>query len=373
VFGRGFLLGTVLGVPIRIDYSWILIAVLLTVSLSIVFGQEYPYLGETSRVLLGASGSLLLFGSVLAHELSHAVMALRNRVAIRGITLFIFGGAAEMADEPETARAELEIALAGPAMSLALALLFAGLHHAGLGLLPLPLVDLAERLQWMNLLLVAFNLVPGFPLDGGRVLRALLWGIWGGLSPATRAAARVGSLFGAFLVILGLASAFLYGNFLGGIWFVLIGLFLRNAAGISSQQLVLRTAFEGVRARDVMAREVAIVPPEMSIEEVVESVIYPRGVSEVPVVDSGRFVGMLRLSTIRGRDRSMWRHLTVSDLMSRDAVDESVPPDEEALKVVGRLGSEDRMLAVVEEGRLVGVVTRRDLLRRLQIRMELSK
>jgi predicted transcriptional regulator len=118
---------------------------------------------------------------------------------------------------------------------------------------------------------------------------------------------------------------------------------------------------------------VATVHPEASIEEVVESVIYPRGVSEVPVVDGGRFVGMLRLSTIRGRDRSMWRHLTVGDLMSRDAVDESVPPDEQALKVLGRLGSDDRMLAVVEEGRLVGVVSRRDLLRRLQIRMELSR
>ncbi len=137
---------------------------------------------------------------MLAHELSHAVVAVRNRVGIRGITLFIFGGAAEMMDEPETARAELEIAIAGPAMSLRPRSRLRRPPYVGLGALPLPLVDLADRLKWMNLLLVAFNLVPGFPLDGGRVLRALLWGIWGKLAPATRAAAQVGSLFGALLV-----------------------------------------------------------------------------------------------------------------------------------------------------------------------------
>lgn len=373
MIGRGFLLGTILGVPIRIDYSWLIIAALLTVSLSLVFGQDYPYLGQPSRILLGVTGSLLLFGSVLAHELSHAVVALKNRVGIRGITLFIFGGAAEMVDEPETARAELAIAIAGPAMSLALALVFGGLHYAGLGVVPLPLADLADRLKWMNLLLVAFNLVPGFPLDGGRVLRAMLWGLWGKLAPATRAASQVGSLFGALLVALGLTSVFLYGNVLGGIWFVLIGLFLRNAAGISYQQLLVRRAFEGVRARDLMTRDILVVPPEMTLEEVIERVIYPKGVSELPVVADGRLAGMLRLATIRARERSSWRHLTAGDLMSRDAIDEAISPDDEALKVLARLGSEDRLLAVVEGGELVGVVTRGDLLRRLQIRLELSK
>ena len=372
MFGRGFLLGSVFGVPIRIDYSWLIIAGLLTASLSLVFGQEYPYLGLIPRILLGIFGALLLFGSVLAHELSHAVVAVRNRVGIRGITLFIFGGAAEMIDEPETARAELEIAIAGPVMSLCLALVFGVLHDVGLGALPLPLVDLADRLKWMNLLLVAFNLVPGFPLDGGRVLRALLWGIWGKLAPATRAAAQVGSLFGALLVALGLASVLFYGNLLGGIWFVLIGLFLRNAAGASYQQISVRRALDGVRARDVMTRDVAAVSPEMTLEEVVEKVIYPKGVSEIPVISAGKLAGMLRLETIRSRDRSSWGRLTAFDLMSRDAVDEAISPDEDALRVLSLLGSDDRMLAVVEEGALLGVVTRRDLLRRLQIRLELG-
>ncbi len=373
MIGRGFLLGTVFGVPIRIDYSWLVIAALLTWSLSLLFGQEYPYLGTASRILLGISGALLLFGSVLAHELSHAMVALKNGVGIRGITLFIFGGAAEMIDEPETARAELAIAIAGPTMSLGLALVFGVLHYAGLGLVPLPLVDLADRLKWMNLLLVGFNLVPGFPLDGGRVLRAMLWGIWGKLSPATRAAAQVGSLFGALLVALGLLSALFYGNVLGGIWFVLIGLFLRNAAGMSYQQLFVRRALDGIRARDLMTLDFVGVPPEMTLEDVVEKVIYPKGVSELPVVVEGRLAGMLRLATIRARERSSWRHLTAGDLMSRDAIDEAISPDDEAVKVLSLLGGEDRMLAVVDGGELVGVVTRQDLLRRLQIRQELSR
>jgi CBS domain-containing protein len=258
-------------------------------------------------------------------------------------------------------------------MSLALALVFGALHYGGLGVLPLPLVDLADRLKWMNLILVAFNLVPGFPLDGGRVLRAMLWGIWGKLAPATRAAAQVGSLFGALVVALGLMSIFFYQNLLGGIWFVLIGLFLRNAAGISYQQLFVRRALEGVRARDVMTREVAVVSPEMTLEEVVERVIYPRGVSELPVVAEGRLVGMLHVSSIRARERSSWLHLTAGDLMSRDVLDEAISPDDEALKVLSLLGPEDRMLPVVSDGVLVGVVTRRDLLSRLQIRLELSK
>jgi Zn-dependent protease/predicted transcriptional regulator len=373
LFGRGFFLGTLFGVPIRIDYSWLVIASLLTASLAVVFGQEYPYLGAPARILLGVSGALLLFGSVLAHELSHAVVALRNQVRIRGITLFIFGGAAEMADEPQTARAELAIAVAGPAMSLFLALVFGGLHQVGLGVAPPPLVELADRLKWMNLLLVAFNLVPGFPLDGGRVLRALLWEIWGTLAAATRAASQVGSLFGALLMAFGLVSALFYGNLLGGIWFVLIGLFLRNAAGASYQQIFVRRALEGVRARDVMVKDVVSVSPETTLDAVVENVIYPKGVSEVPVVADGRLEGMLRLATIRSRDRSSWNRLTAHDLMSRDAVDEAISPDESALTVLSLLGPDDRMLAVVEEGVLVGVVTRRDLLRRLQIRLELAR
>jgi Zn-dependent protease len=370
--GRGLRLGTILGIPIAIHYSWLFIVALLTASRAIALGQSFPYLGVPARLSLGLAASFLLFGSVLAHELSHAVVAIRHRVGIRSITLFVFGGAAEMLDEPATARAELEIAVAGPAMSLALGLSFGGIHYATFGSWPPPLVELSSFLAATNLALVVFNLVPGFPLDGGRVLRAALWGIWGSLSPATRVAARVGSFFGGFIILLGMFWVFSE-NLIGGLWFVLIGLFLRNAARASQQQLQLRRALEGVRVRDLIGRQAASVPPGMTIAEVVESVVLPTGESEIPVVDEGRLVGMLRLTDIRARERSRWPFLTASDLMDRDALADAVAPDDEALKVLGLLGAEDRVLPVVESGELFGVVTRGDVLRRLQIRMELFR
>jgi Zn-dependent protease/predicted transcriptional regulator len=372
VIGRGFHLVTIWGIPIRVHSSWLLIAALLTWAMTVYFGQEFPYLGSPARLSLGLSAAMLLFGSVLAHELSHAVLALRNRVGIRGITLFVFGGAAEMVDEPETAGAELAIAAAGPAMSLFLAVVFFGFYWGTLGALPLPLVDLASRISEMNLLLVAFNLVPGFPLDGGRVLRAMLWGVWGNLSAATRVAAAVGSFFGGFVIVMGLMWIW-SGNLIGGIWFLLIGFFLRNAAGSSYQQLLIRRALQGVLASDLMNRDVAVVSPHTSLVEAVDGVILPKGVSELPVVDEGRLVGMLQLSKIREREASTWPFVTASDVMTLDALAEAIAPGEEALKVLAILGSDDRMVPVVEDGHLLGVVTRRDVLRRLQLMMEVRR
>jgi Zn-dependent protease/predicted transcriptional regulator len=371
LIGRGFLLGTVFGIPIRIDYSWILIALLVTASMAMEFGQDFPYLGTPALVSLGLTAAMLLFGSVLAHELSHAVVARRNKVGIRGITLFVFGGAAEMLDEPPNAGAELRIAAAGPAMSLLLSGLSFGLYRSGLGVAPLPFVALAETLARMNLVLVAFNVVPGFPLDGGRVLRALLWGIWGKLAAATRVASAVGSLFGGMVILMGVLWVVAYGSLIGGLWFILIGIFLRNAAGTSYQQLVVRRALEGVHARDLMIRDVTVVPHEMSLAEAVDDLILPTGLSELPVVDHGRLVGMLHLSSIRARESSTWATLTAGDVMSRDVLADAVSPDDDAVKVLATLGSEDRMLPVVDGGILLGVLTRQDVLRRLQIRLEL--
>jgi Zn-dependent protease/predicted transcriptional regulator len=371
LIGRGLLLGNVLGIPIRVDYSWILIALLVTASMAIGFGQDFPYLGAPALVSLGLTASMILFASVLAHELSHAVVARRNRVAIRGITLFVFGGAAEMIDEPPNAGAELRIAAAGPAMSLFLSALFFGLYRAGLGNVPLPFVALAETLAGLNLVLVAFNLVPGFPLDGGRVLRALLWGTWGTLPAATRVAAAVGSFFGGLVILMGVAWIVGYDSYIGGLWFIVIGIFLRNAAGTSYQQLLVRRALEGVHARDLMIRDVTVVPQEMSLAEAVDNLILPTGLSELPVVDHGRLVGMLQLATIRARESSTWATLTAGDVMSREVLAEAVSPDDDAVKVLATLGSEERMLPVVDGGILLGVVTRQDVLRRLQIRLEL--
>ena len=372
MIGRGLLLGTIFGIPIRIDYSWVVIAFLMTMSFAVGFGQSYPYLGLPARLSLGLSSCLLLFGSVLAHELSHAVIALRNDVGIRGITLFIFGGAAEMAEEPKGAGAEFRIAIAGPVMSLLLAIAFLGLYRVALGALPLPFLDVIEVLARMNLLLVAFNVVPGFPLDGGRVLRAALWGIWGTFSAATRVASAVGSFFGNAVVLMGLTWIFFLDNLIGGLWFVFIGFFLRHAARASYQQLVIKEALEGVYARDLMVRDVPCVPPDMRLSTVLDEVIMPHDVSEVPVVDRGLLVGVLTLKSFERRDRQDLEHVTAAEVMNEPLPEETVAPDAEAMKVLSDLARGERRILVVDDGVLLGVLSRDEVMRKLRLHLEMG-
>ena len=371
MIGRGLSLGAIFGIPIRVDYSWAIIAFLMTTSFAVGFGQSYPHLGLPARLSLGLSACLLLFGSVLAHELSHAVIALRNDVGIRGITLFIFGGAAEMVEEPKGAGAEFRIAIAGPLMSLVLAACFFALYSLALGSLPLPLTDVMEVLAQMNLLLVAFNVVPGFPLDGGRVLRAALWGIWGKFSAATRVASALGSFFGAAVVLMGLTSIFFLGN-LGGLWFVLIGFFLRHAARGSYQQLVIRHALEGVRAEDLMVRDVPCVPPDMRLSAVLDEVIMPHGVTDVPVVDRGLLIGVLMLKSFERRNRDELERLTASEVMTEDVLNETLAPDTEAIQVLSLLTSSDRRILVVSDGVLLGVLSRDEVMRRLRLHLDMG-
>ena len=371
MIGRGLSLGAIFGIPIRVDYSWAIIAFLMTTSFAVGFGQSYPYLGLPARLSLGLSACLLLFGSVLAHELSHAVIALRNDVGIRGITLFIFGGAAEMVEEPKGAGAEFRIAIAGPLMSLVLAACFFALYSLALGSLPLPLTDVMEVLAQMNLLLVAFNVVPGFPLDGGRVLRVALWGIWGKFSAATRVASALGSFFGAAVVLMGLTSIFFLGK-LGGLWLVLIGFFLRHAARGSYQQLVIRHALEGVRAEDLMVRDVPCVPPDMRLSAVLDEVIIPHGDTDVPVVDRGLLIGVLMLKSFERRDRDELERLTASEVMTEDVLNETLAPDTEAIQVLSLLTSSDRRILVVSDGVLLGVLSRDEVMRRLRLHLDMG-
>lgn len=372
MIGRGLLLGTIFGIPIRVDYSWGVIAFLMTMSFAVGFGQTYPYLSLPTRLSLGLSSCLLLFGSVLAHELSHAVIALRNDVGIRGITLFIFGGAAEMAEEPKGAGAEFRIAIAGPLMSLFLAVCFFLAYGVALGALPLPFLDVMEVLARMNLLLVAFNVVPGFPLDGGRVLRAALWGIWGTFSAATRVASVVGSFFGTAVVLMGFTWIFFLDNFIGGLWFVLIGFFLRHAARGSYQQLVIREALEGVRAEDLMVRDVPCVPPDMRLSTVLDEVIMPYDVDEVPVVDRGLVVGVLTLKSFSRKRRDELEQITASELMSDELLNDSISPDTEAVQVLSLLATGDRRVLVVSDGVLLGVLSRDEVMRRLKLHLEMG-
>lgn len=374
--GRPFRVARVFGIPIKIDASWVFIVVLLTASMALAYARDFPYLGWGSRISLGLLASLGLFGSVLAHELAHALVAIRFGIPMRGIILFIFGGAAEMGDEPPNAAAELNVAVAGPAMSLALAMGFAGLYSVGLGRLPASIMEVTKYLAFMNGILVAFNLVPGFPLDGGRVLRAILWGIWGNLRLATRTASFVGSGFGLLIIFLGFMSIFLFDHLVGGIWYIFIGMFLRNAARSSYRHMLIKESMKGIKVRDVMDEDVVTVTPFVVLEDLVHRVMLTSGDTELPVVDGSSLRGVIGLKEVKKIDRARWRYVTVAEAMrpfDSESAHLIVAPDEEANRLLLLAASGETLIPVVDGGGFVGVVSTQDLLRRIQLRMELKE
>jgi CBS domain-containing protein len=276
-----------------------------------------------------------------------------------------------LGDEPPNASAELNVALAGPAMSLALALLFFGIYSFGLGAVPSPIRGIAVHLARMNLILAIFNIIPGFPLDGGRVLRALLWGIWGDLRMATRTASALGSGFGSLIIFLGLLYVFPFGNLIGGVWFVFIGLFLRSAARASYQQILIRECLKGVKVGDVMDFHAVTVAASTRLEDIVHRIMLTSGLTEFPVVEGTRFLGMVGLREIRSVDRATWGHVTAGEVMESDISRNTVSSADEASRLLSRMTADEAMIPVVDGGNLVGVIHPRELMKRLRLRMEL--
>jgi Zn-dependent protease/CBS domain-containing protein len=355
-----------LGFPIRVDASWFVIAALLTWSLATAtFPSQIPDLEAPLYWILGFAGAMGLFASVLFHELGHSVVARRFGVNIRGIRLFIFGGVAELEKEPDTPKAEFWIAIAGPLVS-------ALLGAAGIGLsIPLgetPAAAVVRYLGELNLLLAGFNLVPAFPLDGGRVLRAALWAGRGDLERATRITARLGAAFGALLIGLAIASVVL-GNLIGGLWLGLIGLFLRGAAKSAESAQVTQQFFEGKPISAFMTPEPRTVSAHTPIQRFVDDELYVSHHRLYPVVsDAGELVGLLRSRDLARVPRTAW---------GRPVKDAATPPDERsvidadtpAADALTRMATErEARLCVVRDGRPVGVICLKDLLEHLELR-----
>lgn len=328
MFSRSFHIFTIAGIEIRLDLSWFVIAALIVWSLS--FGYFPTLLPEAPPGLLwvlGIVAMLGLFGSLLLHELAHALVAMRDGLGIRGITLFLFGGVAELETEPRSAASELRIALAGPAMSFALAAGFAALAR----LLPMfgaaeAAPALASYLAAINLMLAVFNLLPAFPLDGGRVYRALLWYRSGDLIGATRRATRLGQGLALGLMIAGGGLFFLWGV-AGGLWLVLIGLFLWSAARATYQQQLVRARPHRRTAGALMSRHPVTVPPEMTLAVLADEVMLRRGVSYVPVVEQGRVLGYVDNGILQGIDREHWEVTQVGDVFVETGPQDLVADD----------------------------------------------
>ncbi len=381
---QGFRIGRVIGIPIYIDFSWIIIFSLITIGLSRQFTEQHPQWSTTQQWAVGILTSLLFFGSVLFHELAHSVIAQHYKLKVISITLFIFGGLARIGRDPSTAMQEFNIAIAGPLASLFLAacfflltLVFPSNQMIG---------ALAGYLWWTNFMLATFNMLPGFPLDGGRIFRAMVWGTTRDFAKATRVAGASGKLIAYIMIALGIFSAlgwgqggvvFEYIGRLGGIWLVVIGWFLLNAANASVQQVTIRESLIGLTAADVMSNEVPTIPGNMSLDEYSGEVL--RTGRRVHMVTSGdRLVGMMNVAALNTVERDEWNVNSVQAVMVPREKILWASPEEPLQRLLERLMAADvNQMPVVQHGEdgaasIVGMVTRDAILRVIQTRSELG-
>jgi Zn-dependent protease/CBS domain-containing protein len=367
-----FTLGRISGIEIGIHYTWLLALGLITWSVANGdLPQRYPAIDDTTRWIIALAAALLLFVSVLIHELSHSLVAQARGLQVHSITLFILGGVSNIVGEARKPRDEFLVAAVGPLSSLMLAGLFGlltQLSFLGHG----PAFAILEYLAVMNFGLGVFNLVPGFPLDGGRVLRSLIWAVSGSLRTATHWSSLVGQLVGWALIGYGVLRAF-QGDVFGGVWIGLIGWFLNNAAESTRQQADTSAAFRGVRVRDLMQTTPPSALPSMPVQEMVYDYAVRQGIRCLPVVDAdGRLLGIVSLSDVRETPQERWRDLTVSEVMTRTPLQVASPAQNaaDALRVMAQ--HDLHQLPVVDDGRLVGLISRSHILRFLQLRDELQ-
>lgn len=372
MFGRSIHLFSLRGIPIRLDASWFVIAVLITWSLAVaVFPTLQPHLHPAAYWAMGAFGALGLFGSIVIHEFCHAVVARRHAIPMNGITLFVFGGVAEMGGEPPSARAEFRMAIAGPLASVGIGILALMLAEL-VGSWWAPAVTVLSYLGSINLVLAVFNLLPAFPLDGGRVFRAALWHRTRDLRRATRAATRLGIAFGVLFMAVGVVRA-VSGDLLGGVWLVLIGMFLRQAADASYQQVLVRQVLEGEPVRRFMTVSPVTLQPGISIADFLKDYVYRYHHKLYPVQDNGRLLGAISTDQLQGVPREQWNACTVGSLAAPWSLDTAVTPDTGALQALARMRQTGRSrLLVVEDGRLVGILSVRDLMDFLSLKLELE-
>jgi Zn-dependent protease len=372
---RGFHLFTLFGFEVKLDLSWLLLALLISWSLGAGwFPARYPELSSYAYAWMGISVAIGVFFSIVFHEFSHSIVARYYGLPIRGITLFIFGGVAEMESEPPDPKTEFLMAIAGPISSFLLAaLLWAAASIAEGGAWPQPVAGVLSTLAVVNFTVAVFNLAPAFPLDGGRVLRAALWHWRRDLQEATFISSRIGRGFGTALMILGVI-AFVGGNLIGGMWWFLIGIFVRGAASSSYQQLVLKDMVEGQPVRRFMRSEPVTVVPSLSIAEWVEDYIYRHHYKMYPVVDGSRLLGCVTVDSLQGLRREDWSTTHVADVMEQRSESNTVDAGTDTMTLLTNIlkpAGRSRFM-VVEDDRLVGIIALKDLLELISLKLEIE-
>jgi Zn-dependent protease len=363
----------VAGIRISLDFSWFIVFALVLFALSAgYFPRSYPGYEAQTYWLAGFIATLLFFSSVLIHELSHSLVALRCGIHISEITLFIFGGVSKLSQEPTDPKTELKISLVGPFSSFALAVVF-GLVAKVLHGMPTLLVAVFQYLSWINIALGVFNLIPGFPLDGGRVLRAIWWWKTGSLTRATKVATDIGKTFAVALMVLGALQIFA-GVLISGLWLLFIGMFLRSMSERGYEELIIRKSLEGVPLTEVMIREVVAVPPSLPLSQLVQDYFLHYTYRGFPVVADHTVLGLVSLTAVRGMSAEEQARATVAEVMTPLREGLVMAADASLAEALARMVQEDAdRLLVMEKNRMAGMITKTSLLRFVQIKQILEK
>lgn len=386
----GVRVGRLFGIEFYIDWSWLLIFFLIAWQLAASFGQMHPGWGDGLRWGIAVVAALLFFGSVLAHELAHSLVAIGQGVNVRNITLHLFGGVSNIERHPPSPRAEFLITIVGPLTSFAVGVLFLLLGGASIGALggafsnPMQMVQelgpVTTMLMWLggvNIVLGIFNLIPGFPLDGGRVLRSILWAASDNLRRATRWASWVGQAIAWLLILTGIAMIFganvpFFGTGFGsGLWLAFIGWFLNTASIQSYRQIVIQDILEGVPVEQLMRRDAPTVSPNITINTLVHDYVMSTDDHAFPVVEGDQLIGLVTLEDMRSVSRERWNDTNVRSIMTPVEELTKTTPDGDAADALNQLTGRDvRQLPVVRNGTLMGVLRRSDIVRWLQMHSE---
>jgi len=372
---RSFRLGKILGIPVEINYTWFIIFGLITWTLARgYFPYVLPQYSALTHLIMAVIAAILLFLSLLLHELSHSIVAIKSALPIKGITLFIFGGVAHMTKEPPDPKTEFKMAIAGPLCSFALSFFFWIITNIlyNLKIAP-PVVAITNYLFILNGLVAIFNLIPGFPLDGGRIFRAGLWSYLKDLKKATRIASNFGKGFAYFLMFVGLFEIFKFGALIPGFWLIFIGFFLLEAAEMSYQQVVMKTTLTGMQVRDIMTKDVVTVGADITLHDLVEQYFFKFRFHSFPVISDDTLLGLVTLHNVKEIPREEWGAKKAKEAMT--PIDENlvISGDAEVTDALSKMAKNGvGRLLVIEDSKLIGILSQRDIMSLFEFKTDLG-
>jgi len=371
---RSIYIGKIHDIPIEINYTWFVVFLLVMWTFAQVLFRELPHYSALLVWAISVITALLFFAGLLAHELSHSIVATKNNIPINGITLFIFGGVAHITKEPQSPGVEFKMAIAGPLCSFGLSVAFFVLFvlFSNLGFSPI-LIIMCKLLYELNLAIGIFNLIPGFPLDGGRILRSALWSLFGDIKRATGIASSIGKAFAYFLMSVGFLYLF-YGLTLSGIWLMFIGFFLQEAASASYQQVTMRKFLSGTKVRDLMTKNVISVSEDLPLLSLVDDYFFKYRVTSFPVLSrDDEIEGLITIHRVKDMPKQEWNSLKVKDAMVPMRSDLMVDPNKDIFEALTQMaGNEVGRLIVTDGRKVIGIISQRDIIRLFEVKDELG-